>query len=124
MPGQTDLCKPTTRRLRWNRISSGLWAESDQATNDKQQLVPTVKAVEEQAGQKPQEVMTDSGYARRRICSIWRRKRSKASLPPTRSLIVTVSSRARGTATAGSDAGGPHATETADQGGSGHLLQA
>jgi len=33
-----------------------------QATNDKQQLVPTVKAVEEQAGQKPQEVMTDSGY--------------------------------------------------------------
>jgi transposase len=33
-----------------------------QATNDKQQLAPTVKAVEEQAGQKPQEVMTDSGY--------------------------------------------------------------
>ena len=24
-PGQTDLCKPTTRRLRWNRISSGSW---------------------------------------------------------------------------------------------------
>jgi transposase len=33
-----------------------------QATNDKQQLAPTVQAVEEQAGQKPQEVMTDSGY--------------------------------------------------------------
>src|SRR3984885_14072492 len=33
-----------------------------QATNDKQQLVPTVKAVEEQAGQKPQVVLTDSGY--------------------------------------------------------------
>ena len=33
-----------------------------QATNDKQQLVPTVKAVEEQARQKPQAVMTDSGY--------------------------------------------------------------
>jgi len=33
-----------------------------QATNDKQQLAPTVKAVEEQAEQKPQEVMTDSGY--------------------------------------------------------------
>jgi hypothetical protein len=33
-----------------------------QATNDKQQLAPTVKAVEEQAGQKPQEVLTDSGY--------------------------------------------------------------
>src|ERR1017187_2825164 len=24
-PGQTDLCRPTTRRLRWNRISSGSW---------------------------------------------------------------------------------------------------
>jgi transposase len=33
-----------------------------QATNDKQQLVPMVTAVEGQAGQKPQEVMTDSGY--------------------------------------------------------------
>jgi len=33
-----------------------------QATNDKQQLAPTVKAIEEQAGQKPQEVMPDSGY--------------------------------------------------------------
>jgi hypothetical protein len=33
-----------------------------QATNDKQQLVPAVKAIEEQAGEKPQEVMTDSGY--------------------------------------------------------------
>jgi transposase len=33
-----------------------------QATNDKQQLAPTVKAIEEQAGQKPEEVMTDSGY--------------------------------------------------------------
>ena len=33
-----------------------------QATNDKQQLVPIVTAIQEQAGQKPQEVMTDSGY--------------------------------------------------------------
>ena len=33
-----------------------------QAVNDKQQLVPTVEAIEEQAGQKPQEVLTDSGY--------------------------------------------------------------
>src|SRR5215470_8491136 len=33
-----------------------------QATNDKQQLVPTVKAVEEQAGQKPQAVLTDNRY--------------------------------------------------------------
>jgi ribonuclease HI len=33
-----------------------------QATNDKQQLVPTVEAMREQAGQKPQEVLADSGY--------------------------------------------------------------
>ena len=32
------------------------------ASNDKQQLKPTVEAVAEQAGQKPQEVLTDSGY--------------------------------------------------------------
>src|SRR6202049_4691091 len=33
-----------------------------QAANDKQQLQPTLEALGEQAGQKPQEVMTDSGY--------------------------------------------------------------
>jgi transposase len=33
-----------------------------QGTNDKQQLAPTVEAIKEQAGQKPQEVMSDSGY--------------------------------------------------------------
>jgi transposase len=33
-----------------------------QASNDKQQLVPAVEAIKEQAGQKPQEVMADSGY--------------------------------------------------------------
>jgi transposase len=33
-----------------------------QATNDKQQLVPAVEAIKEQARQKPQEVLTDSGY--------------------------------------------------------------
>jgi hypothetical protein len=33
-----------------------------QASNDKQQLKPTVEAIGEQAGQKPQEVLTDSGY--------------------------------------------------------------
>ena len=33
-----------------------------QAANDKQQLVPTLEAIGEQAGQTPQAVMTDSGY--------------------------------------------------------------
>jgi transposase len=33
-----------------------------QDTNDKQQLKPVVEAIREQAGQKPQEVVADSGY--------------------------------------------------------------
>jgi transposase len=33
-----------------------------QATNDKQQLGPLVEAMEEQCGQKPEEVLVDSGY--------------------------------------------------------------
>ena len=33
-----------------------------QDTNDKQQMKPVVEAIREQAGQKPQEVLTDSGY--------------------------------------------------------------
>lgn len=33
-----------------------------QAVNDKQQLQPAVEAIRQQAGQKPQEVLTDSGY--------------------------------------------------------------
>jgi len=33
-----------------------------QAVNDKQQLQPTVEDIRQQAGQKPQEVLTDSGY--------------------------------------------------------------
>jgi transposase len=32
------------------------------AANDKQQLVPMIEKIEEQSGQKPQEVLTDSGY--------------------------------------------------------------
>ena len=33
-----------------------------QAANDKQQVVPLVEAIEEQSGQKPEEVLVDSGY--------------------------------------------------------------
>jgi ribonuclease HI len=33
-----------------------------QATNDKQQVVPLIKAIQEQSGQKPEEVLTDNGY--------------------------------------------------------------
>lgn len=30
--------------------------------NDKQQLVPMIEKIEEQSGQKPQEVLADTGY--------------------------------------------------------------
>jgi transposase len=33
-----------------------------QAGNDKQQMEPLIEAIQEQSGQKPQEVLTDSGY--------------------------------------------------------------
>jgi transposase len=33
-----------------------------QAVNDKQQMVPTVEVIRQQAGQQPEEVLTDSGY--------------------------------------------------------------
>ena len=33
-----------------------------QATNDKQQMVPLIKATEQQSGQKPEEILADSGY--------------------------------------------------------------
>ena len=33
-----------------------------QATNDKEQLLPLVEAVEQQSGQRPNEVLADSGY--------------------------------------------------------------
>jgi len=33
-----------------------------QAANDKQQMVPLIEAIEEQSGQKPEEVLADNGY--------------------------------------------------------------
>ena len=33
-----------------------------QAANDKQQMVPLIEAIREQSGQKPEEVLADSGY--------------------------------------------------------------
>ena len=33
-----------------------------QAANDKQQMVPLIEAIEEHSGQRPEEVLTDSGY--------------------------------------------------------------
>ena len=96
-----------------------------QATNDKQQLAPTVKTVEEQAGQKPQ-----ASHNRQRvllggqseISGEEKDRRLHCDRPGV--LSRPPAAGPAGAATPGSDAGRPYAPETADHGGSGHLLQA
>jgi transposase len=46
-----------------------------QAANDKQQLVPLIEAIEEQSGQKPEEVLADSGYCSEGNLKYLRKKR-------------------------------------------------
>ena len=96
-----------------------------QAANDKQQLQPTLEAIRQQAGHTPQAVMTDSGYCseanlqyleKNKDRRLHRHRPGVLSGPPA--------AGPAGAASPGSDASGPHAPETADQGGGGHLLQA
>src|SRR6266446_2493459 len=93
-----------------------------QEANDKQQMKPVVEVIQEQSGQKPGEVVSDSGY-----CSDAnglsgeekdRRVRSRGSR------IVSGSREAlpARAAAEGSYACGPHAAKPADQKGRGHLL--
>ena len=53
-----------------------------QAANDKQQLLPMLESHPPTAGQKPQEVMTDSGYCSEANLKYLDKKRSKASSRP------------------------------------------
>jgi len=46
-----------------------------QAANDKQQMVPLVKAIEEQSGQKPEGVLADNGYCSNENLKYLARKR-------------------------------------------------
>jgi transposase len=46
-----------------------------QAANDKQQMVPLIKAIEEQSGQKPEEVLADNGYCSDKNLKYLARKR-------------------------------------------------
>jgi hypothetical protein len=52
------------------------------ATNDKQQLMPMLKTMEEQSGQRPQEVLADSGY-----CSEANLEQLNADQDPERHII-------------------------------------
>ncbi len=46
-----------------------------QAANDKQQMAPLVEAIQEQSGQRPEEVLADSGYCSEDNLSYLRKKR-------------------------------------------------
>jgi hypothetical protein len=48
-----------------------------QAANDKQQMVPLIEAIEEQCGQKPEEVVADSGYCSDQNLQYLARRRMK-----------------------------------------------
>jgi transposase len=50
------------------------------AANDKRQLAPLVEAIEEQAGQKPEEVLADSGYCSEGNLKYLKRRRIEAFL--------------------------------------------
>jgi hypothetical protein len=52
------------------------------ATNDKQQLMPMLKTMEEQSGQRPQEVLADSGY-----CSETNLEQLNADQDPERQIV-------------------------------------
>jgi DDE family transposase len=53
-----DLCRATTRRS--FQLIGG--QQVTRAANDKQQLAPLLEKIKEQSGQKPPEVIADSGY--------------------------------------------------------------
>jgi transposase len=55
-----------------------------QASNDKQQLKPTVEAIAEQAGQKPQEILTDSGYCSDANLKYLEKKKIEGFIPADR----------------------------------------
>jgi hypothetical protein len=95
-----------------------------QAANDKQQLQPTLEAMRQQAGQKLQEVITDSGYCSEANLKYLEKKKIEGFIATDRESYRDRQQPGRGDRYPRERRGGPHAPETADQSGSGHLLQA
>jgi len=93
--GPTDLCRPTTRRLRWNRISVDRGAGVPRPP-----MISNSCAHRESGrgagGQKPQTVLTTVGIARSQSEVSRRRKRSRLHCN-RKDLIGPSASRARGT---------------------------
>ena len=93
-----------------------------QAANDKEQLQPLLQAVEQQAGQRPAEVLADSGY-----CSEQNLESLESAAEPEKQIEAYIATRkgpARAasaarearTLAAGSDAGGADEAQVADAG--------
>src|SRR5260370_11889201 len=59
-----------------------------QATNDKQQVVPLIKAIQEQSGQKPEEVLTDNGYCSEENLKYLAKRRMEGFVATEKQLIV------------------------------------
>ena len=94
-----------------------------QATNDKQQLMPMVEVIERQSGQRPEEILADSGY-----CSEKNSGRSGIGRPAgathrriyrhgTAEARRVSGSLSQGAAAEGCHAGGPHEAEAENQSG-------
>jgi hypothetical protein len=91
-----------------------------QATNDKEQLMPMVEVIERQSGQRPEEILADSGY-----CSEKNLEALESASQPHGRLYCHGTAEARrvsgglpqGAAAEGRNARGPHETQAEDQSG-------
>ena len=62
-----DLCRPIMLRLLLKKASQLIVAQAvTQEANDKKQIIPMVEAIEDQAGQMPEQLLADSGYCSER----------------------------------------------------------
>ena len=48
-----------------------------EAPNDKEQLLPMVEVIERQSGQRPEEILADSGYCSEKNLEVWNRQASR-----------------------------------------------
>jgi len=86
-----------------------------QAANDKKQLLPMLAAVEQQAGQKPSQVLADSGIPPTPACKEWKEPTLMLILRWLATSAIRDLAHATGTAAQRGDAHRPHAPELQTQ---------
>ena len=118
-------CRGTTRKTVEAGLQLIVGQTVTQAANDKEQLAPTVVIIEQQSGQWPEEVLTDSGVLLgEELGSVGKRRESGA---PHRSIHRHRTAAARRvqatlperTSSEQCHARGSHAAQAEDQGGQG-----